>query len=297
MQGHEGIVSGLSFDGADRLVSSSHDRNSFVWTRQGGSWVPELVVTRLTKAGLAVAWSPTNSGKFAIGSSDATVSLCYYDADRGLWAPRLIRKKHTSSVTAVAWHPSGAVLATVSTDGHCRLFNALVAGRWWAGAEGRGGAVCISLPWGWRVPCCAEVDGPGRPAALQSSRFGDCLLELEIAGGSWGLAVAWSPDGRTLAFSSQRPEVELLPGIDLEEPGSLQRAAEQRQAVAVPGLPLKALSFVSGSVLAGGGFDCAPLVFERQEDGQWHFLRKLQGDRQEGGAARLPERGAGCVRA
>lgn len=124
------------------------------------------------------------------------------------------------------------------------------------------------------------MDGPKRPAALQSSRFGDCLLEVEIAGGSWGLAVAWSPDGQTLAFSSQQSAVELLAGIDPEAPGSLQRAAEQRQAVAVPGLPLKALSFASGTILVGGGFDCTPLAFERREDGQWHFLRKLQGDYQ-----------------
>lgn len=138
LKGHEGLVSGLSFDGADRLVSSSHDRNSFVWTRRGsGSWVPELVVTKLSKAGLCVAFSPASS-KFAIGSSEASVCVCYWDAERGLWAPRLIRKKHASSVTAVAWHPSGAMLATVSTDGHCRIFNVLVAGRWWAGGVGPG---------------------------------------------------------------------------------------------------------------------------------------------------------------
>jgi actin related protein 2/3 complex subunit 1A/1B len=126
---HEATVSGLDLHGDDRLVSSSHDRNSYVWTRGAdGSWAPELVITRLTHAGLCVRWSPCGR-KFAIGSSAKCVCVCHYDVGRELWAPRLIRKQHGSSVTAVAWHPTASLLATVSTDSKLRLFNAAVPGK------------------------------------------------------------------------------------------------------------------------------------------------------------------------
>lgn len=106
--------------GLRRLVSSSHDRNSYVWTQppqqqepqQGeagtsgstegtpGSsqkWQPELVITKLRKAGLSVAWAP-GTPKFAIGASERAADVCYLDANRSLWAPRLIKKKHASAV-------------------------------------------------------------------------------------------------------------------------------------------------------------------------------------------------------
>ena len=148
LEGHEDTVTGLDFAAAAaaegaasglRLVSSSHDRNAYVWTQraqqqaqqQGGSreWQPEMVITKLSKAGLCVAWAP-HGLKFAIGSSERSVDVVSLDAGRELWGPKLIRKKHESSVMAVAWHPSAALLATAGTDSRLRLFNALVPGEW-----------------------------------------------------------------------------------------------------------------------------------------------------------------------
>lgn len=120
-EGHEATITALAIadakDAADRsssllrlrLASSSHDRNSYVWTQQQelqdatapngleqqqqqqvgrqelwGStkrWRAELVITRLSKAGLCCAWAP-GSRKFAIGSVDGLVDIVYLDASR-----------------------------------------------------------------------------------------------------------------------------------------------------------------------------------------------------------------------
>ena len=85
------------------------------------------VVTRLELAALCVRWSPCGR-KFAMGSAARCVSVAYRDARNGWWTAKLMRRCHGSSVVAVAWHPAGALLATASSDGRCRVFNARVAG-------------------------------------------------------------------------------------------------------------------------------------------------------------------------
>ena len=84
------------------------------------------VVTRLELAALCVRWSPC-ARKFAIGAA-RTVCVAYRDGDKSWWVAKLMRRCHSSSVVAVAWHPSGALLATASSDGHCCVFSARIAG-------------------------------------------------------------------------------------------------------------------------------------------------------------------------
>ncbi|KAA3479910.1 actin-related protein 2/3 complex subunit 1A-like isoform X3 [Gossypium australe] len=112
LQKHDQIVSGIDWSGkSNRIVSVSHDRNSYVWNREGPEWVPTLVILRLNRAALCVQWSPkgiivlaayslkTAENKFAVGSGAKTV-----------WVSKVIRKKHDSSVTSVAWHPNNLLL-------------------------------------------------------------------------------------------------------------------------------------------------------------------------------------------
>lgn len=131
-------------------------------------------------------------------------------------------------------------------------------------------------------PAPADVDGQLSLAALAGTRFGDCLLELPLAGG-WGLAAAFSPSGDCLAAASQGSQLTLLSGIDLQDPASLDAAAAEAagrlQHLALPCLPLKCLAFLSDGLLAGGGFDCRPVLCSRQGGGQWRYACSLQGGR------------------
>ncbi|PPS09525.1 hypothetical protein GOBAR_AA11098 [Gossypium barbadense] len=106
LQKHDQIVSGIDWSGkSNRIVSVSHDRNSYVWNREGPEWVPTLVILRLNRAALCVQWSPKEN-KFAVGSGAKTVCVCYYEQENNWWVSKVIRKKHDSSVTSVAWHPN-----------------------------------------------------------------------------------------------------------------------------------------------------------------------------------------------
>ncbi|XP_052178626.1 actin-related protein 2/3 complex subunit 1A isoform X6 [Diospyros lotus] len=106
LQKHDQIVSGIDWSArSNRLVTVSHDRNSYVWNQEGEEWVPTLVILRLNRAALCVQWSPREN-KFSVGSGAKTVCICYYEQDNNWWVSKLIRKRHESSVTCVAWHPN-----------------------------------------------------------------------------------------------------------------------------------------------------------------------------------------------
>ncbi|KAB1213243.1 Actin-related protein 2/3 complex subunit 1A [Morella rubra] len=68
LQKHDQIVSGIDWSArSNRIVTASHDRNSYVWNFEGTEWVPTLVILRLNRAALCVQWSPKEN-KFAVGS-------------------------------------------------------------------------------------------------------------------------------------------------------------------------------------------------------------------------------------
>jgi len=47
---------------------------------------------RTSRAVCCAKWSP-NENKFAIGSSDKNVAICYYEKDQRFWAAEMIKKK------------------------------------------------------------------------------------------------------------------------------------------------------------------------------------------------------------
>ncbi|XP_059663308.1 actin-related protein 2/3 complex subunit 1A-like isoform X1 [Cornus florida] len=238
LQKHDQIVSGVDWSiRSNRIVTVSHDRNSYVWNQEATEWVPTLVILRLNRAALCVQWSPKEN-KFAVGSGAKTVCICYYEQENNWWVSKLIRKKHDSSVTGVAWHPNNILLATTSTDGKCRVFSTFIKG--------------------------VDTRGSGTGPATDS-KFGEQIVQLDLSI-SWAFGVKWSPSGNTLAYVGHNSMIYFV-----DEVGPSPSA----QNVAFRDLPLRDILFVSERMVIGVGFDCNPMVFAADEGGLWSFVRFL----------------------
>ncbi|KAL9676820.1 hypothetical protein QQ045_005040 [Rhodiola kirilowii] len=238
LQKHDQIVSGIDWSSmSNRIVTVSHDRNSYVWNQEGTEWVPTLVILRLNRAALCVQWSPKEN-KFAVGSGAKTVCICYYEQDNNWWVSKVIRKKHESSVTSVAWHPNNILLATTSTDGKCRVFTTFIKG-----VDSRDAA----------MPSSAE------------SKFGEQIIQLDLST-SWAFGVRWSPSGNTLAYVGHNSMIYF---VDEVGPSPLA------QKVALRDLPLRDVLFVAERIVIGVGYDCNPMIFAADDTGIWSFIRFL----------------------
>ena len=268
----------------DLLLSCSHDRNCYVWSRSGpagdgaaagggaGAWSPSLVVLRLNRAVTCGSWAPSEK-KFAVGSGAKSVSVCYYEPENNWYVSKLIKKKHSSTVTGVSWHGSGALLATSSTDGKIRVFTAIVRG---VDDSSMGKMPLFS--------CLGSKD-----------HFGECLYEFGV-GGAWVHGVTWSPSGNALAAVSHSSMVYHISGIDINQNyggdggDAASTAAGLRRALRVEkvshrGLPHKCVMFLSENCFVAAGYDNVPVVYEAKTAGasgeRWEQQRVMTGAKQE----------------
>ncbi|KAF7833547.1 actin-related protein 2/3 complex subunit 1B-like [Senna tora] len=244
LQKHDQVICGIDWSSrSNRIVTASHDRNSYVWNLEGSEWVPTLVILRLNRAALCVQWSPKEN-KFAVGSGAKTVCICYYEQENNChhslvkFIYKLIRKKHDSSVTSVSWHPNNILLATTSTDGKCRVFSTFIKG----------------------------VDAKDSKAGSSSdTKFGELIIQLDLSL-SWAFGVKWSPSGNTLAYVGHNSMIYFVDDVG---PSPLA------QNVAFRDLPLRDVLFVSERMVVGVGFDCSPMLFAADDRGIWSFIRYL----------------------
>ncbi|CAL8463697.1 g3231 [Coccomyxa elongata] len=241
LQQHRQLVSSISWNRGGSFVSCSHDSTAFVWSLEGDRWTPEPVFTRLKLAALCVRWSPCG-GKLAIASGEKRICISHYEKEQKRWVSKPFRRCHSSSVVAIAWHPGGALLASTSTDGRCKIFNAALPG----------------------------IDGQGQAPGA----FGDVLIDVE-AGIGWGHAVAWSPSGCQLVVSSHGPALQFLCGLYGSSAASLQPEAAGRQLLHHVQLPLRCVAFLSETSVVGAGFDGQVFLFERDGEGVWSYARSL----------------------
>ncbi|XP_057861255.1 actin-related protein 2/3 complex subunit 1A [Cryptomeria japonica] len=238
LQKHDQLISGIDWGmRSNKIVTVSHDRNSYVWSLEGVEWLPTLVILRLNRAAICVKWSPREN-KFAVGSGAKSVCICYYEQDNNWWVSKLIRKKHNSSVTSVAWHPNNVLLATSSADGKCRVFSTFIKG-----VDTRDSTVS---------PFC-------------DMKFGEQVVQLDLAY-SWAFGAKWSPSGNSLAYVGHSSTIYFIDDVG---PSAVA------QEVAFRDLPLRDILFLSEKMVVGVGFDCNPMLFAADSNGTWSFVKFL----------------------
>jgi len=234
---HDQVVTGIDWaPKTNRIVTSSQDRNAYVWTFDAGTWKPNLVILRINRAATHVKWSPEEN-KFAVASGAKCVSVCYYEDPNQWWVSKHI-KKHKSTVLKVDWHPNNVFLATGSTDFKARVFSAFIKGV---------DSKVPAGPFGSKLP------------------FGELLLELDSASG-WVHAIKWSPSGNVIAFAGHDSSVNFA-NITAQPP------AVQRLRLIY--LPLRELLFLTENSLVGVGNDSMPLLFSGNNSGEWTFSAEL----------------------
>lgn len=234
---HEQLVAALDWaPSSGLLVSCSYDRNAFVWQKLASGWERQLVIARLARAALCVAWC-RNETKFAIGSGAKGVCVCQYDNENKWWACKHIKKKHSSSVLSVAWHPSSLLLATGSSDMKCRLFTAHLPGE---------DASRLNDSW------------------CSTTGFGELLAEFEVAGG-WVHDVAWAPAGDWLMACDHNSAVAFCK-LNFDA-GKATPTCEKRQLLQMSGPPLKRILAIHDNLLVAGGWSGTLQVFNKEPAG------------------------------
>jgi actin related protein 2/3 complex subunit 1A/1B len=125
---HDKVITGIDWSVTGQLVTSSQDRNAYVWDQDTsvgrvGAWKPTLVLLRLTRSATTVKWSP-NGTKFAVASGARMIAVCQFDQEQNWWTAKHLKKPIRSTVLSLDWHPNGVLLAAGSADMKARVFSA-----------------------------------------------------------------------------------------------------------------------------------------------------------------------------
>jgi len=220
---HDQVVTGIDWaPKTNRLVSSSQDRNAYVWTFGNEGWKPTLVLLKFNRAATHVKWSP-DENKFAVASGAKCVAVCSFEVNNDWWVSKHI-KKHKSTVLKLDWHPNNVLLATGSSDFKARVFSAAIKG----------------------------VDKPdGRPNPFGDKiPFGELLIEMDCSG--WVHAVKWSPSGNRLVYSGHDSSINFA---EVGPPPAVQN-------IKLHNLPFRDLLFLNEDSIVGVGEDANPTLFQ-----------------------------------
>lgn len=235
----------ISPDGS-KILTCSQDRNALVWELNPSTqeYKPTLVLLRINRAATVCKWSPYGN-KFAVGSSDRIIAVCYYEEENDWWVSKHLKKPLKSTITSLDWHPNNVLLASGSTDGHLRVFSAYIKGL---------DAKPEPTAWGSKLPF--------------QTLCGDFINET----GSWIHSIAFSPSGNALAYVSHDSTIGV---IYPEGEGQPPRAII---SVKTNYLPFKSVIFLSENKLVVGGHNCNLIVFEGDENG-WQESYKVETQR------------------
>ncbi|KAL0041805.1 hypothetical protein WJX79_005327 [Trebouxia sp. C0005] len=166
------------------------------------------------------------------------------------------------------------LLATASSDSKCRVFSTALPG----------------------IDAEQSLNGV-------TSKFGDCLLQVDSHSG-WCHAVAWSPSGSQLCFTSHGSQLHVVSGIHAREllrshplvqdqsvdPNAPLQCHLQpqpdRQDIQLRQLPFKVVAFLQEDLLIAGGFE-GDMYMVKCRQQHWQVIKAIQGDVQQSHAAHL----------
>lgn len=226
---HDKTVTSIDWaPNSNRIVTSSQDRNAYVWQQASdGVWKPTLVLLRINRAATFVRWSP-NEDKFAVASGARAIAICSFDPENNWWVSKLLKKPIRSTVLSLDWHPNNVLLAAGSADMKARVFSAYIK----------------------------EVDERPAPTVWGSKLpFNTICGEYSSPSGGWVHSVGFSPSGDALAFTSHDSSLTVVyPSL----PATF--------SVRLPSLPLVTLAWTTESTIVAAGHDCQPLLFTGSPD-------------------------------
>ncbi|KAG5420431.1 ARC40 [Candida metapsilosis] len=230
----------ISPDGS-RILTCSQDRNASVWEYENGEFKPTLVLLRINRAATVCRWSPDGQ-KFAVGSGDRVIAVCYYEQENDWWVSKHLKKPIRSTITTIDWHPNGVLLASGSTDGHIRVFSGYIKGI---------DAKPEPSVWGTKLPF--------------QTLCGDFTNETN----AWIHGVKFSPDGNALAWVSHDSSIGVVyPQGEGLEPRSILNVKTNY-------LPFKSVVWISNDAIVVGGFNCNLIVFKGNES-NWQEAYKIE---------------------
>lgn len=242
LKGHDKTVTSVDIAAnSGRIVTCSQDRNALVWEPSPSGYKPTLVLLRINRAATVVRWSPSEA-KFAVGSGDRVIAVCYFEQENDWWVSKHLRKPIRSTITSVAWHPNSVLLAAGSTDAHARVFSSFLKGT-------------DSRPepsaWGERLP------------------FNTVCGEFLNNAAGWVHAVAFSPSGDALAFAAHDSSITVVyPSAPDQPPKAVLSIPTQL-------LPFSSLFWNGETEIIAAGYDCEAFRFQGGERG-WALVGTLE---------------------
>ncbi|KAI0053893.1 actin-like protein ARPC3 [Auriscalpium vulgare] len=239
---HDKVITSIDWaPNSNRIVTSSQDRNAYVWQQTPDPltgrtiWKPTLVLLRINRAATFVRWSPFED-KFAVASGARAIAICSFDPDNDWWVSRLLKKPIRATVLSVDWHPNNVLLAAGGADMKARVFSAYIKD-----VDKRpAGSV-----WGEKLPfntICGEYTSPA---------------------GGWVHAVGFSPSGDVLAFASHDSTISIV------YPGGPTIYTIRSNT-----LPYVTLTWTAEDAFVAAGHDCQPVLFTGSQSG-WQSAGSL----------------------
>jgi actin related protein 2/3 complex, subunit 1A/1B len=227
---HELRVTGIDWAGnTNRLVTSSMDRNAYVWTLdKEKKWKPELVLLRINRAATCVKWSPLEN-KFAVGSGSRLIAVCYFEAENKWWVAKHIKKPIRSTITTLDWHPNNNLLVAGATDYRVRVFSAYFK----------------------------EIDKETTPTLWGTKTpFGQMLAEMKNSqsGGGWILGVNFSADGNKVSWVGRDSSINVAVAVG-------GGGAPIVTKLKTDELPFEACIWISPTLILCSGHNCNPKVY------------------------------------